>query len=132
MKYLILILIIVALYIIGYFLPDLINKRFSEIYGCEIWSRHLAVIEGICLSVFLLMVDNDGAWFWITLILMIASYIGGICFTISNYGITNASTKYLVLGILGQILSSLALAFIVLMIVSVLINSDSKKKRRRK
>jgi len=132
MKYLILILIIVALYIIGYFLPDLINKRFSEIYGCEIWSRPLAVIEGICLSGFLLMVDNDGAWFWITLILMIASYIGGICFTISNYGITNASTKYLVLGIFGQILSSLALAFIVLMIVSVLINSDSKKKRRRK
>lgn len=132
MKYLILILIIVALYIIGYFLPDLINKSFSELYGCEIWSKSLAVIEGICLSGFLLMVDNDGAWFWITLILMIASYIGGIGFTISNYRITNASTKYLVLGILGQILSSLALAFIVLMIVSVLINSDSKKKRRRK
>ena len=131
MKYLILILIIVALYIIGYFLPDLINKSFSELYGCEIWSKSLAVIEGICLSGFLLMVDNDGAWFWITLILMIASYIGGIGFTISNYRITNASTKYLVLGILGQILSSLALAFIVLMIVSVLINSDSKKKRRR-
>ena len=132
MKYLILILIIVALYIIGYFLPDLINKSFSELYGCEIWSKSLAVIEGICLSGFLLMVDNDGAWFWITLILMIASYIGGVGFTISNYRITNASTKYLVLGILGQILSSLALAFIVLMIVSVLINSDSKKNRRRK
>ncbi|MDO4966970.1 MAG: hypothetical protein Q4E51_09730 [Lachnospiraceae bacterium] len=132
MKYLILIAVIVALYIIGYYLPDLINKRFCEVYGCEIWSRPLAVIEGICLSVFLLMVDNDGAWFWITLFLMVASYIGGICFTISNYRITNASTKYLVLGIGGQILSSLALAFIILMIVSVLINSDSKKNRRRK
>ena len=90
MKYLILIAVIVALYIIGYYLPDLINKRFCEVCGCEIWSRPLAVIEGICLSVFLLMVDNDGAWFWITLFLMVASYIGGICFTISNYRITNA------------------------------------------
>lgn len=132
MKYLLLIVVIALIYIVGFYLPNSINKRYAEIYGCEIWSRPLAVIEGICLSGFLLMLDRDDIWFWISLILMIVSYISGIGFTIKCYKECNATTNYLLLGLAGQILSSLALAFIILIIFTAIVNSDTKKKKRRR
>lgn len=118
------------LYLFGVVIPRSINENFAKNYGGEVWTKELAIVEGLCLTIFLLFINESGFGFWFSLLATVASYGVGIHQSYTKAKAYGAGPEQIFMGVLAQILASGSFAFAVLIVIALLLNLFGKKSKR--
>ena len=129
---LIILLIIVAVALIGYFFPKKYNEYFYSEYHENAVSMPLAIVTAIFSSLWLVFMDVDGFWYWFLLIASTALCIISILRTIYVGISVNAGAFEIVIATIAQILATAGVIIQILGILMLFMEFFGGKKRKRK
>jgi hypothetical protein len=129
MKKLIAILLIGIISLVGYLFPKKYNEYFRRKYHENIVSMPLATTTAVFCVTFLLVMDNEGFWFWTLLIAAIVLLIASIIYAICIGTQTRANAFETAIGALAQICAIVGIVIIIILILTLIFGNKKKKKR---
>ena len=127
----IMLLIIVAVALIGYFFPKKYNQYFCGEYHKDAVSMPLAVATAIFSSLWLVFIDLDGFWYWFLLIVAIVFCIVSVLRTIYIGICAKASVFEIAIATIAQIFATAGTIVLILGIIMLIVELFGGKKKRK-
>ena len=129
MKYLILGLIFLAIYGLGYYFPKTYSECFKKEYGEECISWPLSIITALAIVAWLIFFETNAFWFWFLLIVAIICVVLSILYAIGTSKQVGATVLQTVLAVLAQLLSITGIVILVIIIIGAIMNSGKRRKK---
>ena len=126
------ILIIIAVALLGYFVPNKYNEYFYREYYEKIISMPLAIVTAIFSALWLIFMDTEGFWYWALLISAILMCIISVIYVIYIGLQLRARAIEIAFAALAQILAIAGIVITILVIIAFIMKASDGKKKKRK
>ena len=129
MKYLLLGLIVLAIYGLGYYFPKTYSECYEEEYGegCVCWP--LSIITAIVIVAGLIFGEMHAFWFWFLLVAALICIALSVLYCIGTSKQVGASMLHTVLSVVAQLLSTTGIVIFVIIVIGAIMNTPKRSKK---
>ncbi len=124
--------VIIVIMLIGYFLPKKYNDYFYNKYYEKAVSTPLAIATAVSFSLWLLLMDMEGFWYWALLVVSVLLCIISVIYVVYIGTQVRAGVFEIVFAIVTQLLATAGVVILIIVFIAAIMGLLDKSKKRKR